>query len=49
MVDAWLSAGQYRVVWDGTDLQARNVPGGIYFYVLKADGMYTIKKMTLLR
>jgi len=49
LVDAWLSAGQYRVVWDGTDLQARNVPGGIYFYVLKADGMYTIKKMTLLR
>lgn len=49
LVDAYLSAGQYRVVWDGTDFQARNVPGGIYFYVLKADGMYTIKKMTLLR
>jgi flagellar hook assembly protein FlgD len=49
LVETYQPAGHYRLRWDGQDEQQKNVPGGIYFYVLKVDGMYNIKKMTLLR
>ena len=37
-------AGKYKVTFNAADL-----PSGIYFYQLRADGFNEVKKMTLLR
>lgn len=49
LVEADQPGGRYQVQWDGKNSEGKNVSGGIYFYVLNTDGMYNIKKMTLLR
>lgn len=42
-------AGQYRVVWDGTNERGRAVASGIYFYRLEASGFTQTRKMILLK
>jgi hypothetical protein len=42
-------AGSYSVQWDSKDEKGRVVPGGIYFYILKAGGFTSSKKMVLLK
>jgi len=44
-----LSAGTYRVQWNGTDTDNNPVASGVYFYQLQADNTVTTRKMTLLR
>ncbi|UCH10032.1 MAG: T9SS type A sorting domain-containing protein, partial [Fidelibacterota bacterium] len=44
LVDNWLSAGNYTVMFDGADL-----PSGIYFYTLAAGRTFTTHKMVLLK
>jgi hypothetical protein len=41
--------GHHSVEWDGKNDSGHDVPSGIYFYQLKADGFADIKKMTLIR
>jgi hypothetical protein len=42
-------AGRYIEIWDGTNSDGINVASGIYFYVLKVEGMVAAKKMILLK
>jgi len=42
-------AGNYSVVWDGTDDYGKNVSSGLYFYKLQAGAFGAIQKMILFR
>ncbi len=49
LVDEKKSPGYYSVTWKGKDTQGRNVPPGIYFYLIKAGKNRAIKKMIKLK
>jgi len=36
-------------VWDGTDMNGKNVRNGIYFYKIEVDGASQVEKMMLAR
>ncbi len=40
-----LSAGAYKVTWDGRDDFGRVVAGGVYFYQMKTEGFQFTRKM----
>lgn len=48
-VDAWQRAGEYQVMWNGTDLRGVPVGSGMYFYRLQSDDGLLTRKMTLLK
>jgi photosystem II stability/assembly factor-like uncharacterized protein len=37
LVNEIKNTGEHSVMWDGTDLNNKSVPSGVYFYVLKND------------
>ncbi len=49
IVNQTMSAGNYRVVWNGRSDDGRSVASGVYFYHLQAEGFASTKKMTLLK
>jgi hypothetical protein len=50
LVDEELQAGYKQVAWDGTDEVGKSVATGIYFYRLRAEGLFTeMKKMLLVK
>ncbi|MEI8007772.1 MAG: T9SS type A sorting domain-containing protein, partial [Bacteroidota bacterium] len=49
LVDADYSKGKYTTTWNGTNEGGKQVAGGIYFYVLKADNRQLSKKMILVK
>lgn len=50
LVDAPHGAQTYWVYWDGRDNRGQRVPGGIYLYELRVDGLrVAARKMTVLR
>jgi len=49
LVDRVHQPGDYRVTWDGKNLQGREVPSGVYFYRLRAGEKTSLKKMVVLR
>ena len=49
LVDWFQSPGAYRVTWDGRDLNAKAVNGGVYIYRLEAGDYGQTHKMVLLR
>jgi len=49
LVDEKKKPGFYSVTWQGKDTQGRNVPPGIYFYLIKAGKNRAIKKMIKLK
>jgi hypothetical protein len=49
VVNQTMSAGNYRVTWNGKTDDGRAVASGVYFYHLQADGFTATKKMTLLK
>jgi len=49
LVDAYEISGQHSVIWDGKDDENYDVPSGLYFYRLKAEGFLEIKKTLLLK
>jgi flagellar hook assembly protein FlgD len=49
LTDAEQSAGQYRIIWNGTDIKGLPVASGVYFYSLDAGEFRQIRKMILLR
>lgn len=49
LIEALRPAGAYDLVWDGRDDGGRDLPSGIYFYTLVADGQKVSRKMTLLK
>jgi hypothetical protein len=46
--DQW-AAGQHAITWNGRDDAGRELPSGVYFYRLDADGNSATEKMTLIR
>ena len=49
LVNQTMSAGNYRVVWNGRSDDGRTVASGVYFYHLQSEGFVATKKMTLLK
>ena len=49
LVNEVLSAGEHKVMWNGTDNRNASVSSGIYFYKMKAYHYTSVKKMILLK
>jgi len=49
LVSSNYSAGNYNVVWDGTNDNGMMVSSGIYFYQVKAGNQIAVKKMSFLK
>jgi len=49
LLDKSLSAGTYRIPWDGRDEMGEVVSSGVYLYKLSGDGYNISKKMILLK
>jgi hypothetical protein len=49
LANTYFDAGNYIVRWNGTDTSGKNVASGIYFYRLKADDHFDVKRMIVLR
>ncbi|MCP4570493.1 MAG: T9SS type A sorting domain-containing protein, partial [FCB group bacterium] len=49
LVDENKTAGEYQVVWDGTNDDGRAVASGVYFYRIKAGEEVEARKMLLLK
>jgi hypothetical protein len=49
LVGQWQDAGEYQLVWDGTDALGRVVGNGLYFYELRAGNYRALNKMILLK
>ena len=49
LVDDSLSAGEYRVFWDGADEHGQPVSSGVYFYRLTSGDEVETRKMILLK
>ena len=49
LVNEFVQPGKYRVRWNGTDRDGRQVSSGVYFYVMKAGKFIQTKKMMLLK
>jgi flagellar hook assembly protein FlgD len=41
--------GEHSVVWDGRDEALRDVPSGVYFARLAAEGRTSVRKLVCLR
>jgi hypothetical protein len=49
LVNDEMTAGSYRVTWDGKDESGREVPSGIYFYRIKAGDDVANRRMLLIK
>ena len=49
LVDEELSAGSYRVDWDGRDESGVRVSSGVYVYKMRSGTFSDSKKMTLMK
>ncbi len=49
LVDAWQRAGEYQVMWNGTNLHGEPAGSGMYFYRLQSDDGLLSRKMILLK
>ncbi|MBN1481598.1 T9SS C-terminal target domain-containing protein [candidate division KSB1 bacterium] len=41
--------GYYSISWNATDDQMQPVPAGIYYYSIKADNLYQVRKMLYIK
>ena len=44
-----LSIGPHSIYWSGRDIEGKELPSGIYFYILSASSESKVKKMLLLK
>lgn len=49
LVEQNLSAGEYRVEWDGSDNYGNQVASGVYFYRLESGRQIDTKKMVMIK
>jgi hypothetical protein len=49
IASGWREAGEYTVTWDGRNSRSEDVATGLYFYSLRTDNYYEVKKMTYLK
>ena len=43
-----LNAGEHEIIWDGTDINGKVVPGDVYFYELNAGGKTSTRKSEII-
>ena len=48
LINGLLSAGYHSILWNGRDVQGKEVPSGVYLYQFRAGGYSVTKKMILL-
>ena len=49
LVNGQKPAGNYKIVWDGTDNFGNKVTSGVYFYRIDTDNFVQTKKMVLMK
>jgi photosystem II stability/assembly factor-like uncharacterized protein len=49
LINRSMSAGIYRVIWNGTDRSGRAVSSGVYFYRMQSGDFVQTKRMLLLK
>ena len=49
IVNRYLPAGNYTVIWDGTDTYGRNVSSGMYMYSINNGFATESKKMIVIK
>jgi hypothetical protein len=49
LVNSYLNAGVYNLVWNGTNDSGQSVGSGVYFYRMKTDDMTSSKRMILMK
>jgi len=49
LINKQVSAGLYRINWNGRDFNGRVVSAGVYFYRLDAEGFSSTKKMLMIK
>lgn len=49
LVDRHRGTGEFDAMWNGTGADGRRVAQGVYFAVLRADGQFRARKITLIR
>jgi hypothetical protein len=49
LVDQYMTAGTYRIEWDGTDDAGRSMTSGTYFYKMSSSHFNSVKKMLLVK
>jgi len=49
LIDGTVTAGQHRVVWNGTDNSGRAVATGVYVYRLSTDDGVKVRRMTMVK
>ena len=42
------TAGEHRIIWDGTNERGEAVASGIYFYKMQTEGFSSVRKMSLI-
>jgi len=49
LLEEVISSGEHKIIWDGSDMNDRSVPSGIYFYKLRSGDKEETGKMILLK
>ena len=49
IMNKYLHAGNYTVIWDGTDTYGRNVSSGLYMYSINNGFATESKKMIMIK
>jgi len=49
LIDAHQTAGRHLVRWDGKDYLGHDVASGVFFYRLEAGGLFSTRRLVLLR
>jgi hypothetical protein len=49
LVNEEFAVGRHNVIWNGTDMNGRNVSSGVYFYRMKAGDFSATQKMLLMK
>ena len=49
LVDGFMERGEHAVVWNGRDENGRGVSSGVYFYMMKSESFFDMRRMVLLK
>ncbi|MDZ7371770.1 MAG: T9SS type A sorting domain-containing protein [candidate division KSB1 bacterium] len=49
LIDEEQTAGEHRVVWNGSDDRGQEVPSGVYFCIMRFKDKESLQRMILLR
>ncbi|MFO7810663.1 MAG: FlgD immunoglobulin-like domain containing protein [Candidatus Delongbacteria bacterium] len=49
LADGFLNSGTYKLKWDGKDKNGSSMSSGVYYFMLKTDGISKMKKALLIK